>query len=143
MARVAYGDSKKQFVQDWQNNDFMAKNGGGCVCKSDRRLTKRKEKLGVQRAIRKLREKRHYLFNASDNYWYDTKPGLKRTMETCKERITGANNLLSSFDFLAVRQGVEGGSEISGNHPHSPRLRRADKEHKGHKEFGAIWLIPR
>ena len=49
-------------------------------------------------AIRKLREKQHYLFNANDNYWYDTKPGLKRTMETYKERITGAQ----ISDYLAT-----------------------------------------
>ena len=29
MARVAYSASKKQFVQDWQNNDFMAKMEAG------------------------------------------------------------------------------------------------------------------
>ena len=40
-------------------------------------------------ALRKLREKLHYLFNQDDHYWYDTKPTLKRTMESYKDRYTG------------------------------------------------------
>ena len=39
-------------------------------------------------AVRKLRERQHYLFNSNDNYWYDTKPTLKRTMETYMEGIS-------------------------------------------------------
>lgn len=49
-------------------------------------------------AIRKMREKQHYLFNQNDNYWYDTRPTLKRTMETYKERYTATqvNDYLST-----------------------------------------------
>lgn len=39
-------------------------------------------------ALRKMRERQHYLFCQDDNFWFDTRPTLKRTMETFKERCT-------------------------------------------------------
>jgi len=57
-------------------------------------------------AIRKMREQQHYLFNQNDNYWYDTKPTLKRTMEGYKERYTASQ----VNDYLATVIGQKWGN---------------------------------
>jgi len=57
-------------------------------------------------AIRKMREQQHYLFNQDDNYWYDTRPTLKRTMESYKERYTPTQ----VNDYLATVVGQKWGS---------------------------------
>jgi len=57
-------------------------------------------------AIRKMREQQYYLFNQNDNYWYDTRPTLKRTMESYKARYTASQ----VNDHLAVVIGQKWGN---------------------------------
>ena len=65
-------------------------------------------------ALRKLREKLHYLFNQDDNYWYDTKPTLKRTMESYKDRYTGQQ--IEEHLSVAIRQKWGNSSVVAAYH---------------------------
>lgn len=40
-----------------------------------------------QDAVRRMRDRMHYLFSRGDHYWFDTHPNLRREMEARKERI--------------------------------------------------------
>ena len=65
-------------------------------------------------ALRKLRERLHYLFNQDDHYWYDTKPTLKRTMESYKDRYSGQQ--IEEHLAAAIRQKWGSSSVVAAYH---------------------------
>ena len=44
--------------------------------------------------LKRLRDRLHYLYSEQERYWFDTRPNLRREMESRKQNISGSDELL-------------------------------------------------
>ena len=69
--------------------------------------------------IKRLRDRLHYLYGEKDSYWFDTRPNLRREMESRKANLKDADDVLP---LLRERVGrvFSKGSHFSGIHVFTP-----------------------
>ena len=69
--------------------------------------------------LKRLRDRLHYLYSNKDRYWFDTKPNLRREMESRKQNINEHEEL---FPLLKRRtsQQIKGSHNFSGIHVFTP-----------------------
>ncbi|MBQ6473657.1 MAG: ATP-binding protein [Victivallales bacterium] len=68
--------------------------------------------------LKRLRDKLHYLFSDVDRFWFDTRPNLRREMETRKGKVDG--NLVTKTTKEIVAQLCGHGHILSGVHVFTP-----------------------
>lgn len=68
--------------------------------------------------LKRLRDKLHYLFSDVDRFWFDTRPNLRREMETRKSKVDG--NLVMKTTKDIVTQLCGHGHFFSGTHVFTP-----------------------
>lgn len=68
--------------------------------------------------LKRLRDRLHYLFSDVDRFWFDTRPNLRREMETRKGKIEGSLVTRTARDVVARLCGH--GSLFSGVHVFTP-----------------------
>lgn len=68
--------------------------------------------------LKRLRDKLHYLFSDVDRFWFDTRPNLRREMETRKSKVDG--NLVTKTTKDIVTQLCGHGHFFIGSHVFTP-----------------------
>jgi len=71
--------------------------------------------------LRRLRDRLHYLYSGRDHFWFDTKPNLRREMESRKQNISDSDEVLPLLKNLVGA--VFGRSQVfSGIHVFTPSV---------------------
>lgn len=65
--------------------------------------------------LKRLRDKLQYLFSDNERYWFDTRPNLRREMESRKQRINYVEHILPAIR-AELTSTLKGGSSFSGIH---------------------------
>jgi hypothetical protein len=66
-------------------------------------------------ALRKLRDRLHYLFAIDERFWFDTRPNIRREMESRKDRFAASQVLALVRKTLSTRFGHS--AFVAGFHP--------------------------
>ncbi len=87
--------------------------------------------IGVfEDVLRSLRDRLHYLYSAKDRYWLDTRPNLRREMESRKQNINEHNELLPLLK-TRVTRAFGRGHQLGGVHVFTPSVDVPDDYGKG------------
>ncbi len=78
--------------------------------------------LGVfEDVLKRLRDRLHYLYSEQDRYWLDTKPNLRREMESRKQNISERDELLPLMK-TRVTQAFGRNHQFGGIHVFTPSV---------------------
>jgi hypothetical protein len=69
--------------------------------------------------LKRLRDRLHYLYSEQDRFWFDTKPNLRREMESRKQNINERDELIP-FIKARVSQVFAKNHKFSGVHVFTP-----------------------
>jgi predicted AAA+ superfamily ATPase len=70
-------------------------------------------------ALKRLLDRLQYLFPGNNRYWFDTRPNLRREMESRKNRVDGREHIIPCLRDLVGTE-LRGNSALSGVHIFTP-----------------------
>jgi predicted AAA+ superfamily ATPase len=70
-------------------------------------------------ALKRLRDRLQYLFSDGNRYWFDTRPNLRREMESRKNRLDGRDHVIPCLREVVGTE-LKGSSSFGGVHVFTP-----------------------
>lgn len=70
--------------------------------------------------LKRLRDRLHYLYSEQDRYWFDTKPNLRREMESRKQAISDRDELMPLLKDRTTRVMARTKHQFAGIHVFTP-----------------------